>query len=117
MDQRVFAVIQSTKNTTSAVRVIRFHNTGLVVTDYADPRRSAKAHLIEIEQANGIFMHGLLQIFSSGLIRGECVRVALLLDQQPNHALFAPRVAQLQTDLPLKPGIRADGRRTKLAVC
>ncbi|WP_423759339.1 hypothetical protein [Burkholderia sp. NLJ2] len=68
------------------------------MTDYADPRRSAKAHLIEIEQANGVFMHGLLQIFSSGLFRSECLRVALLLDQQPNHALFAPRVAQLQTD-------------------
>lgn len=98
MDQRVFAVIQSAKNTASAVRVIRFRNTGLAVTDYADPRRSAKTHLIDIERANGTFMHGLLQIFSCGLIRGECLRVALLLDQQPNHALFAPLVAQLQTD-------------------
>jgi len=60
--------------------------------------------------------HGPLQIFPRGLIRGECLRVALLLDQQPNHALFASRAAQLQTDLTLKPEIRADGRRTKLAV-
>lgn len=78
VDQRIRAVVQGAKNATSAV-CVRFD---LVRQASWRPvtlnrRRSEKAGLVEIEQANGVLACGLLQFVERGLFRGKCLRVAL----------------------------------------